>query len=68
MSDPKYDQSKRRVRFSVAFAGFLSLTIFWMKASGKLEGLGVVEAGILTVAFAGVALALWIWAKAGRID
>jgi hypothetical protein len=68
MRDPKHDQSKRRFRFSVAFAGFLSGTILWMTATGKLEGFGVVEAAILTVAFAAVALALWIWAKSGRVD
>lgn len=68
MRDPKSNSSTRRIRFSTTFAVFLFVTIFWMKESGELEGFGVVEAGILTVAFAGVAVALWIWARSGRKD
>jgi hypothetical protein len=68
MRDSRSSQSKRRIQFSVAFAIFLAIAILFMKTRGELEAFGLVEAGILTVAFAGVALALWAWARSGRID
>ena len=62
----KTNQSMRRIRFLVVFGVFLSVTIFWMRTRGELEGIGHVGAGILALAIAGVAVAIWMWARLGR--
>ena len=58
----------RSTRFLAAVAAFILVATSWLLTSGELDGGGVVEAGILAVAFVGVGLALWIWVRSGRMD